>query len=71
MAVTVIVASCGLWLFSFWLHFPSGLSTALNPPTRPGEVIGTWGETLATIAFVAGWWVLLVIALWQRRDHRR
>jgi hypothetical protein len=70
LGATVIVAALALWFFSFWLHVSSGLSTAMNPPVRPGEVIGSWGEALATIAFVAGW-ALLVIALWRCRHPGR
>jgi hypothetical protein len=70
LGATVIVAALAVWFLSFWLDVSSGLSTAMNPPVRPGEVIGSWGETLATIAFVAGW-ALLVIALWRRRRQGR
>jgi uncharacterized membrane protein (DUF485 family) len=70
VGATVIVASLALWVFFFWLRTSSGLSTAMSHPVRPGEVIGAWGQMLATVAFIAGW-VLVAIALWQRRHAGR
>jgi hypothetical protein len=66
LGVTVIVVSVALWVFFDWVQMASGLSSAMSHPVRPGEVIGAWGQALATIAFIAGW-ALLAIALWRRR----
>jgi hypothetical protein len=67
---TVVVASAALWVVFNWVQSASGLSTAMSHPVRPGEVIGAWGQGLATIAFIAGW-VLLAVALWRRRQADR
>ena len=70
LGATVIVASVALWVVFDWVQMASGLSAAMSHPVRPGEIIGAWGQALATIAFISGW-VLLAIALWRRRQADR
>jgi hypothetical protein len=69
-SLMVIAASLVLWFPSFWLHVSSGISSAPTHPTRAGEIIGGWGEAVATIVFIVGW-LLLAIAVWRRRRKDR
>ena len=69
-SLIVIAVSLVLWFPSFWLRVSSGISSAPTHPIRAGEIIGACGETIATLAFIAGW-LLLAIAVWQRRRKDR
>ena len=66
LGVAVMVGAAILWVASWWLEAASGLSIALNPLVRPGQVIGSAGQILGVLLLLLGV-ALIGVAIAQRR----